>query len=330
MSAPVQEKLRDQGGVWDTLHLLYRGPLSSCNYDCGYCPFAKHRSPPEELFADRVALERFTNWVIDEAKDRRVAILFTPWGEGLVRAWYRAAMTRLSHADNVAKVAIQTNLSAPLGWLADVDRDHLGLWVTYHPSEVAYDRFLERCRRLLALGVRFSVGLVGLAEHLDAAEALRRDLPDEVYVWVNAYKDHGPGYYAPDLLDRFTRVDPMFPLNTVDHPSLGQACHAGSRAFSVDGDGDVRRCHFVKAVVGNIYRDPVDKWGGASPCPEATCGCHIGYVHLASLGQYDAYGDGLMERIPRPEARGLAPRGTGDDRRQPVDGPPSRPPAPRR
>ena len=26
------------------LSILYRGPLSSCNYACGYCPFAKRRA----------------------------------------------------------------------------------------------------------------------------------------------------------------------------------------------------------------------------------------------------------------------------------------------
>jgi len=307
MSEAGQAALRDAGGVWDTLHLLYRGPLASCNYDCHYCPFAKHRSPPEELVEDREALARFTDWVIEEAADRRVAILFTPWGEGLVRKWYREAMTRLSHAPNVSKVAIQTNLSAPLDWLEAVDRDHLGLWVTYHPTEVAYDRFLARCRRLVALGVRFSVGLVGLAENAEAAEALRRDLPKSVYVWVNAFKDEGPGYYSPDLLERFTQVDPLFPLNTVRHPSKGEACHAGVRAFSVNGSGDVRRCHFVKVNVGNIYRDSIDKWVTREPCPEASCGCHIGYVHLGYLGQYDVYGDGLMERIPDGRAQHLDP-----------------------
>ncbi len=296
---------RDQGTVWDTLHLLYRGPLSSCNYDCHYCPFAKHRSPPEELEADRKGLERFVDWVVTRACERRVAVLFTPWGEGLVRPWYRDAMTRLSHADNVAKVAIQTNLSAPLGWLEHVDREHLGLWATYHPSEVDYERFVDRCRRLVRMGVRFSVGLVGLRENLSAAEALRRDLPEHVYVWVNAFKDEGPDYYSPKILEEFTRIDPRFPLNTVDHRSLGKACHAGSRAFSVDAAGDVRRCHFLSDNVGNIYRDPVDDWVTLSPCPAATCGCHIGYVHLDTLGQYDDYGNGLMERIPNDRSQAM-------------------------
>src|SRR5205085_1024801 len=45
------------------LSILYRGPLSSCNYGCAYCPFAKHAETAEELAADRRALERFTGWV---------------------------------------------------------------------------------------------------------------------------------------------------------------------------------------------------------------------------------------------------------------------------
>ena len=44
------------------LHLNFRGPLSSCNYDCDYCPFAKHVSSREELAADRLALARFVDW----------------------------------------------------------------------------------------------------------------------------------------------------------------------------------------------------------------------------------------------------------------------------
>jgi MoaA/NifB/PqqE/SkfB family radical SAM enzyme len=285
--------------VWDTLHLLYRGPLSSCNYDCHYCPFAKHGSSPEELEADRAGLARFTDWVIETQRERQIAILFTPWGEGLVRGWYRDAMTRLSHAPNVVKVAIQTNLSAPLDWLDAVDRDHLGLWVTYHPTEIAYERFLSRCRDLHRRAIRFSVGIVGLTENLEIAEALRADLPREVYVWVNAFKDRGPRYYRAEEIERLTRIDPFFPINAVDHESLGRACHAGSRALSIDGDGNARRCHFVPQILGNIYRDPVDKLVTRSPCPAKTCGCHIGYVHLESLELYDVFGDGLVERIPQ-------------------------------
>jgi hypothetical protein len=42
-----------------SLSILYRGPLSSCNYACGYCPFAKRRETAAELARDREALARF-------------------------------------------------------------------------------------------------------------------------------------------------------------------------------------------------------------------------------------------------------------------------------
>ena len=77
---------------------------------------------------------------------------------------------------------------------------------------------------------------------------------------------------------------------------------AGESAITIDGAGDIRRCHFVKAVIGNIYQPD---WRAAlrrRACPNATCGCHIGYVHLPRLNQQAIYGDGLLARIPQ-EAR---------------------------
>ena len=40
------------------LSILYRGPLSSCNYACDYCPFAKRKESYAQLEVDRRALER--------------------------------------------------------------------------------------------------------------------------------------------------------------------------------------------------------------------------------------------------------------------------------
>ncbi|MHC5543950.1 STM4011 family radical SAM protein, partial [Singulisphaera rosea] len=74
-----------------SLSILYRGPLSSCNYGCDYCPFAKRHETASELAKDRRALERFTDWVSGREADR-IAILFTPWGEALTRRWYRESL----------------------------------------------------------------------------------------------------------------------------------------------------------------------------------------------------------------------------------------------
>jgi len=278
------------------LDILYRGPLRSCNYDCGYCPFAKHRSPADELEADRIGLHRFVQWA--SASRDTLSILFTPWGEALVRRWYREAMIELSHLPHVRRVAIQTNLSGNTAWLADAERATVALWTTYHPSEVSLPRFVARCHELRDLGVRFSVGIVGTREHADAAQQLRAALPPEIYVWINAYKREGPSYYTAELERAFAGIDPLFPVNNVHHESRGHACGAGYSSFTVDGEGDVRRCHFIGDVLGNLYRDPLPAMLAPRPCTNATCGCHIGYVHLERLGLRRRFGRGLMERIP--------------------------------
>jgi MoaA/NifB/PqqE/SkfB family radical SAM enzyme len=279
-----------------SLSILYRGPLSSCNYACAYCPFAKRHEGAAELAADRRALERFVGWVTDHP-DYQLAVLFTPWGEALIRRHYQEALVRLTNLAHVQRAAIQTNLSCPLNWVEDCDRGRLALWTTFHPSEVSRTRFLARCRELDRRGVRYSVGVVGLKEHADEVEALRRELPPYVYLWVNAYKDR-PDYYDADDLSRFEAIDPLFRVNAVRHPSHGKACRTGRSVVSVDGDGTVRRCHFIREPLGNLYEDDLESVLGDRPCTNATCGCHIGYVHLEELGLYEVFGRGVLERIP--------------------------------
>ncbi len=271
------------------LTILYRGPLASCDYDCGYCPFAKRRDTPEQLRADRAALERFTAWVA--AQDAEISVLFTPWGEGLVRSWYREALLGLSWLGNVRRVAIQTNLSCRTGWLAEAS-DRAALWVTYHPTQVPYERFLPKVR---SLPVRHSVGIVGDPAHLADARRLRADLPPETYLWVNAQE--GRVYSDAEAAD-WTAVDPLFGYSRHAHRSLGLPCRTGDSVISVDGDGTVRRCHFVPEVLGNLYDGSYRPALRPRACPLPVCDCHIGYVHLEPLGLYDVFAGGVLERVP--------------------------------
>ena len=218
------------------LSILYRGPLSSCNYGCGYCPFAKHTETNAELAHDRACLERFVGWVGGRTADA-IGVLFTPWGEALVRRWYQDALAALTRWPHVRKAAIQTNLSCKLDWLDACDKARLALWCTYHPGETTRDRFLAKCRDLYARDVRFSVGVVGLKEHLGEIAALRRELPANVYLWVNAYKRE-PDYYSPEAVEELTRVEPVIPNQQRVTPEPGRAVPGGKH-----GDLGGRRRH---------------------------------------------------------------------------------------
>ncbi|MFJ1588291.1 STM4011 family radical SAM protein [Streptomyces sp. NPDC088197] len=276
------------------LTLLYRGPLASCDYDCPYCPFAKRRDSPAQLRADRAALARFAHWARERRGDR-LSVLFTPWGEGLVRSWYRNTLAELSHEPHIDRVAIQTNLSCRTDWLADADPGTLALWCTYHPGQTPYDRFLRKTREVADRGVRFSVGVVGLPEHLADAARLRAALPGHVYLWVNAAEGHT---YTDAEADAWTALDPLFPYSRHPHRSAGLPCRTGESVLSVDGDGTVRRCHFVRAELGNLYDGSYRAALAPRPCPLAVCDCHIGYVHLESLPLYDVFAGGVLERVP--------------------------------
>ncbi|MGO4616262.1 STM4011 family radical SAM protein [Nocardia sp. 2YAB30] len=283
------------------LTILYRGPLASCDYDCPYCPFAKRRDSTAQLRADRAALERFIRWACAQTEDR-LSILFTPWGEGLVRSWYRRALVELSRQPHIDRVAIQTNLSCRTEWLADADLDTVALWCTYHPDQTSYDRFLDKTTRLARAGVRFSVGIVGLPDHLDHARRLRADLPDHIYLWVNAAEGHT---YTDEAASTWTAVDPLFPFSRHPHRSVGLPCRTNSSVISVDGEGTVRRCHFVPTPLGNLYDNTYRRALTPRSCPRTECDCHIGYVHLETLPLYDVFAGGVLERIPTPLHRGI-------------------------
>lgn len=278
------------------LSLLYRGTLESCNYDCHYCPFAKRQDSRATLARDAAEVARFVAWVGQQ--ERPISVLFTPWGEALVRRHYCAAIDALSHLPQVRQVALQTNLSGPLGWLAGTQRDKVGLWCTYHPDQTTLARFLERCTRLEALGIQFSVGVVALREHFDAIQELRAALAPRHYLWLNAYDRRGPGYYRPEDLAWLDAIDPWFTYSRRPVPSRGQACRAGAEVLAVDGDGELRRCHFLPERLGNLYVDALDTILRECACPRAKCDCFIGYAHRQDLPFYADFGEGVLARIP--------------------------------
>lgn len=275
--------------------ILYRGPLASCNYACPYCPFAKTRDSRAALAEDARCLERFVEWVA--GRSEQIGVLFTPWGEALGHRHYQAAMTRLSHLPNVWRVAAQTNLSAPLRWVGAAARETLALWTTFHPGETTRERFLRQCGGLRAAGVRFSVGVVGRREALEDIVRLRAELEPDVYLWVNAWKRE-KDYYTPEELALIRGIDPHFDFNLHPQPTAGGRCRAGESVFTVDGRGDVRRCHFLAGVLGNLYETEITALLRPRACPAETCRCHIGYVHYEPLRLYDVFGDGVLERIP--------------------------------
>lgn len=284
-----------------SLTVLYRGPLSTCNLACPYCPFAtpgpsRHSCDSCDSGDDARALARFVSW-LEASPEPDLRVFFVPRGEAMVHGRYQQALAHLSHVPHVRKVVVQTNLSGSLDFLDGADPSRLALWSTFHPHQVEMREFLRQCARLDGAGIPYSVGVVGVREHFEAIERLRRALDPSVYLWINACK-RVEGYYSEADLRRLEDVDPLFPYNAVRHVSRGLPCRCGHDVVFVEGSGLARRCPFVADARGNLYDGTVALDAAPTPCPHDTCSCHIGYVHLETLGLYSTFGDGVLERIP--------------------------------
>ncbi len=277
------------------LGLVYRGPLQSCSYRCGYCPIPKRRPSRAEASDDAGAMERFLALVESRAGDE-LSVLFAPRGEALVHPRYGAALRRLSHLAQVRFAAIQTNLSGDLSVLDGCQEAKIAIWATFHPGETSVAAFAGRCWDLRARAIPFSVGAVAVRSQLHAVEALRRALPEHVYLWLN--RCHGAPPLTAEEAARVRAIDPWYVASPPR--SRGRTCAAGSRVLVVHGDGTARRCLVLRPALGNVYSAPLEHIVAPAPrpCPANVCRCHLGYVHLEPLKFEQVFGDGMLARIP--------------------------------
>lgn len=276
--------------------VLYRGPLASCNYGCTYCPFAKRVDSAAMLARDRAGLLSFERWITGQTL-HQWQILFTPWGEALVRSWYRDTITRLAKLDHLESVAVQTNLSCGVRWLRECDAHKLALWVTYHPTEAKLNTFVHKVKQVRDAGVRLSVGMVAAPEFFDDIARLREALPAEIYLWINPQKPRKRPYTDREI-DFLAAIDPHFKATSTAQRTFGLPCRTGSSSFTVDGEGAMRRCHFVEKVIGNINDADWESGLIPRPCPNRTCHCFLGLAHFEPLYLDAIYGETLLARIP--------------------------------
>ena len=275
------------------LTFLYRGPLSFCNYSCEYCPLTKTEFDPKILDQDKMELAKFVGH-IGQNRYPELTIAFIPWGEALVYEHYWEAIIRLSQLPSVRMVVIQTNLSVVPDWVQFGDSEKVSFWCSFHPTQTTVDGFLDRAAVLDSHSVAYCVGAVGHDEYYDTYQTLREKLSRDKYLWVNPLNDDIEAYCDADV-EKWSKIDPLFPLVTRNRFTKGTACRCGKSVFTIGEKGEMRRCPFTKRVIGNLYETDVPSV--SEPCPNEQCNCFIGYIHWENESFRMKYGNNPIQRI---------------------------------
>lgn len=285
--------------------ILYRGPLKVCNYLCIYCPFIHELKPlrrsrhvSTHLQKDKNALNNFYNWLKNQnlGKQEKISVFFIPSGEILLFKYYRNLIRKLLLENFIAKIVVQTNLSVSLGDLIPLFDQKLRLWITYHPSKVNMDPFIEKLNHLLQYGIKFSVGAVGTKENLQSIQELRNNLNESIYLWINAANPSN-NYYSKSDLNTIMEIDPLFKYELQIKHSFNEPCKTGQSVFFIDEYGNIRRCVLDNEILGTLENSTLSQISSKKPCKNFYCQCFIAYVHLVSLSLSDIY-SGILERIP--------------------------------
>lgn len=285
----------------DRRTILYRGSLKSCNYHCGYCPFSKHRGSERELEKDRAQWLRFCESIGDRAERLNIrALMVVPYGEALIHPWYWEGLGSLTKQDSLETAGAQTNLSFSIGRSLEIferaggRREKLRLWATFHPEMTTCGEFAEQCAGLVKEGILFSAGAVGVPENLDLLQKLRKMLPREVYLWINAM-DGLRRPYTENELRRFQAIDPYFYRETRPVPAEESLC---SNRLFVEADGKIRRCNIGTVSDKNWYGHSEGLFEGV-PCRRKRCSCYLAYGGRDEAANHMLFGPDPVFRIPR-------------------------------
>ena len=293
------------------LELLYRGSLKSCNYQCSYCPFSKHRKSDRELLKDREQWEHFAETVRERAVDLKIhSLMVAPYGEALIHPWYWEGLGRISALDGIRAVGAQTNLSfPPMESLerfekSGGDRKKLYLWTTFHPEMTTAAEFSETCRRLTEEGVHLCAGAVGVPQNVGLLKVLRGMLPKEVYLWINRM-DGLKRPYTQEETEEFLKIDPYFLRELAEPPADPGQCR--NRLF-VEGNGKLRTCNISRNLSMNWdelweirQKQEHPEGPGSTPvpvCGQKRCSCYLAYGGRQDFMNRIIFGPYPVFRVP--------------------------------
>lgn len=291
--------------------ILYRGSLKSCNYHCSYCPFSKRKMSQKELEKDREQWGFFVRSLAEKGNELGVgALMAVPYGEALIHPWYWEGLARISGLSFMDGVGAQTNLSFPVEQSLEAFREaggrveKLRIWATFHPEMTQPEVFAGKCKTLKSMGVAVCAGAVGVPQNLEIIRRLRRELPKDIYLWINKMDGLGRPYTQEEK-EEFLGIDSYFLRELASVP--GDISQCQGRLF-VEGNGGLRTCN-IAPLLEESWKDICQKAGegdkrerGNFPLPKCgrkRCSCYLAYGGQKNYWNRMIFGSYPLYRIPR-------------------------------
>jgi len=281
-------------------NIYYRGLLSSCNYSCSYCCFARKKPGKTELIKDEESLKKFCDFIDNTEFKNKVSIFFTPYGEGLIHDYYVEAVGRLAANPKCKYISCQTNLSFDAFKFLEklkalkADLSKVKLWASFHPEMVSVDEFVYKVKQLKTC-IDLCAGIVAIPGDLGYVFELRRKLPKDVYLWINAKEREETRYTKSEVIS-LMEVDPLFCNELQRHRVRDSCCSAGVSSVFIRANGDVFPCHLNKNRLLNIYKEqnPVESF----KCDRKFCDCYLSYSNRIDLDVGKYFGEYTYIRLP--------------------------------
>lgn len=297
-------------------HLYYRGYISSCNYTCDYCPFAKKKYSHIEIQKDKQSLQNFFDFIQKTIFNSTISIFFTPYGEGMIHEYYMDYLVKFAQLEKIKYVSIQTNLSFDHKFLLsklqekEISLDKIKLWASFHSTMVSVEEFGKKANYLHKY-LDISVGIVAIPGAIDKILELKQKLDPKIYLWINGLARQ-KGKYSSEDIRALKHIDPLFEYelnnirlkstntNKILSPStkLYDECSASRSRFFIEANGDVMPCHVNRKILYNIYHGEEQSFNHKFTCTRKLCDCYLAYSNLEKTKLENFFGELLPVRIP--------------------------------
>lgn len=242
----------------ETLSIWYLSPLRRCNFKCAYC------STEQPLITDNNEWNREDSQATHQAVMKwmselpyQLRIRMNSTGEPFVSKSYLATIARMTHAENVEFLEVLTNGSFSKSqfekFALEANVKKLSLWMTYHHTQIAVEKFIEAAVIARDHGVSVVVHALLFPDSTAQVAQLRdlcqlHSLKLHVGLGINfngAYD--GKGFIpvveqevSPELMD----LNVAFPskVYTLAKKPSGWQCSAGHQYIFINPLGEIHQC----------------------------------------------------------------------------------------